>query len=255
MTKEEIIRLCKKEEDLPLPSLDLSYITAPGRMDTDSVPWDFYALVVQHTHERTYMLAMQAGGGEFLLSLPQLPYYTYATEDDASNVDLIRMRLAPQGVRVFKTQSPQEIPMDDDSLELVVNQHSAFDAAEVFRVLRPGGVFIAEQTGGNDALEINQWLRIRHPGDFAMWNLTKARQELEAAGLRVLAMQESVLYSRFYDVGAVVHYTRVFGWQFPGFRVDGRIDELCQVQKTIETYGFVACRAPRFVFLAQKPIG
>lgn len=253
MNKEEALSMCRRDEEVPLSGWDFSYIEAPGRMYTEEPPWNYREIALSYMQDVQHMLDMGTGGGEFLMSFPELPKYTHATEGYEPNVDLARMRLAYRGVRVHRVSDDDKLPLADESMELILNRHESYDAAEVFRVLRPGGIFVTQQVRSDDSLELNQWLKIPHPGDYTRWTLAFAQKELEETGFELLHGQEAEPQSRFYDAGAIVYFARMVPWQLPGISVDRCAQELWELQQNIQTNGYVQCRAPRFMIVARKP--
>jgi hypothetical protein len=82
---------------------------------------------------------------------------TVATEAWPPNVPIAAARLRPLGIPLVQDEcAPDNIgqdntergrlPFRDGAFALVANRHEAFLAAEVNRVLSPGGVFITQQT-------------------------------------------------------------------------------------------------------------
>src|SRR5207237_8975125 len=72
------------------------------------------------------------------------------TEEYAPNLALVRERFEPLGVCVadVRLADVDAMPFDSGEFDLVLNRQSAFNAAEVGRVLAPGGVFLTQQVHG-----------------------------------------------------------------------------------------------------------
>lgn len=96
------------------------------------------------------LLDYDTGGGEFLLSLGHPWQKTSATEGYPPNVELCRETLLPLGIHFKECQDPAKIPYPDESFDLIINRHGDFDAPELYRLLKSGGVFITEQVGGDN---------------------------------------------------------------------------------------------------------
>lgn len=103
------------------------------------------------------------------------------------------------------------MPFCDSAFDVVVNRHECFSPADLYRVLRPGGVFVTQQVGGGDADELRDVLDVDAPM-LARWDLAEARRQVEGAGLAVLASGEASLEARCTDVGALVAYVRSVPW-------------------------------------------
>ena len=55
------------------------------------------------------------------------------------------------------------MPFEDSRFDVVLNRHELDDPAEVFRVLRPGGVFLTQQVDGRDSEETHALFGGRRP--------------------------------------------------------------------------------------------
>ena len=87
------------------------------------------------------VLDLGTGGGEKLLEFKEvLPPHTVATEGYPPNYRLAQERLAPLGVEVVETNASlqQVLPFEDEQFDLVISRHTAFNIAEVERVLARG---------------------------------------------------------------------------------------------------------------------
>ncbi len=122
----------------------------------------------------------EQGGGEFLSSLQPLPKETFATEAYPPNVPIATGRLEPLGVRLLQASSDDGLPFEDGFFELVIDRDESFDAAEVFRILKPGGRLFP--AGGASELTGTSANRFDVSSPIA-WTLEIGLAELEDAGL------------------------------------------------------------------------
>lgn len=111
------------------------------------------------------------------------------------------------------------LPLPDAHFDLVINRHESFDPHEVRRILRPGGLFLTQQVGGQDNVELNQALQETVTLSYGAWDAAEAARQLRDAGLEVLDEREAFSPGRFVDIGAVVMYLRITPWQIDGFDV------------------------------------
>ncbi len=145
-----------------------------GRLTEDAPPWDYRQLVLQYLLNATALLDMGTGGGEFLASLPGLPANTQATEAYPPNIKIAKERLEPLGIRVHPLNDGEKLPLPDESFDLVINRHELFDPFEVYRILKPGGLFITQQVGGRDNIALNHFLAPGVDLEYADWDLEHA---------------------------------------------------------------------------------
>ncbi|RJE87489.1 hypothetical protein D3P07_14240 [Paenibacillus sp. 1011MAR3C5] len=124
---------------------------------------------------------------------------------------------------------------------------------EIYRVLKPGGLFITQQVGGQNNRELSRLLL----GDGAMvvdpqFNLANSSRELAAAGFTIHDSAEFFPEQRFNDVGAFVYLAKIAEWEFAGFSVEKCYNELCLLQEKVEKDGHFMSRKHRFFMIASK---
>ena len=247
--------LVTEAESASFSGWDFSWLK--GRYSEAAPPWDYREKVRAAMIGVRTMLDMGTGGGEVLSSLRPLPSNTYATESWSPNVEVARMRLEPLGVKVVKVKSEDDLPFDPDRFDLVTNRHEEFSAGEVYRVLRPGGVFITQQVGGMNTDELNQLLqkrihgKVTHPNP--SWSLSRAKAELKDAGFGIAEELEATYPSYFYDVGAVVYFLKHAPWEIPDFNTKIYREPLRELHQKVTREGRLAVTTSRFYVKATKP--
>ncbi len=224
-----------------------------GRFQEEhDLPWSYRALVREYLREDRMLLDYDTGGGEFLLSLGHPFERTAATEGYPPNAALCRKALLPLGIDFRECASPSAIPFPSGSFDLILNRHGSFDPAELFRLLRPGGVFLTEQVGEDNDRDLVERVLPGTPKPFPHKNLREQRAAFEAAGFQILRGEEAFRPIFFYDVGAFVWFARVIEWEFPGFSVDRCFDRLLALQEDIGRSGKIQGTIHRYLILAQK---
>lgn len=216
-------------------------------------PWDYQAEVAALLPAARTLLDMGTGGGEFLSSLAPLPPETWATEGHPPNVPVAAARLTPLGVRVVALEDERRLPLPDAHFDLVINRHESFDPAEVRRILRPGGIFLTQQVGGRDNIELNEALQDAVSLSYGDWGLATAAAQLRAAGLEVVDEREAVSPGHFADIGAVVMYLRIAPWQIEEFAVTTSRDRLLTLHRRMQAAGGLATSIHRFLLRARRP--
>lgn len=222
------------------------------RMHIAPLPWDYRELVLQRMSHASAMLDMGTGGGEFLAELGALPACTAATEAYPPNQPLARARLAPLGVQVVDVQDDGQLPFAAAAFDLVINRHESFAAAEVFRVLRPGGVFLTQQVGGKDNFELNEALQEQPYFEYHEWGLEAALDQLRAAGFEIIQQRKALPETRFDDLCAVVFYLKVVPWQIEGFDVPAYESKLKALLQKMTAEGGLKAHSDRFLVEARK---
>jgi SAM-dependent methyltransferase len=259
----DLDRLLGDAETTPTDGWDLGRLG--DRISIRPPAWNFERIVEEHARRASDLLDLGTGGGEWLASLRYRPPRTVATEAWPPNVDVAGRRLRPLGITVVRAggapdnaeQEPGEtrgrLPFPGSSFELISSRHESFVAAEIARVLVPGGVFLTQQTGG-DYGELYDALELPRPGrPRRSWDLDLAREQLGAAGLRVVDSAAGSEATTFADVGALAWYLRAIPWVVDGFAPDRHRSSLERLQQRIDADGPITISQPSFWLKAEKP--
>jgi SAM-dependent methyltransferase len=228
------------------------FVYLSGRMVQTSTSWDYRQIVLQKIPTADLLLDLDTGGGEFLSSLQPLPRHTYATEAYPPNVPIAKACLEPLGVRVCETPANGPLPFDVDSFDLVINRHGDISAAEIHRILKPGGRFITQQVGGRNNIRLNEILQDKVEFRDSNGTLDGAVRQLEEAGLKITDRREEYPPVEFTDIGAVVYYLKAIPWQVGGFSPEKYYTRLGKIHNIIQEKGKFASAAHRFFIEAQK---
>jgi SAM-dependent methyltransferase len=231
---------------------DFSHIVGRHESEENSLPWDYAGLIKARLLPEHSLLDMDTGGGEFLLSLGHAHENTAATEGYPPNVRLCRETLLPLGIDFKEWVYPSALPFKDGYFDIVINRHGAFDISEIKRVLKPRGLFITQQVGEENDIDL---IKLLIPGvkkSFPGWNLQNNVCAFKEAGFELLFAQEAFPAIRFFDVGALVWFARIIQWEFPGFSVENSFEQLCRAQAILDEQGEITSKTHRFAFVARK---
>ena len=244
----------------PFSGWDFSWLAS--RSTTGSLPWSYPRELARRAELASSMLDMGTGGGERLSKLSARPRKTVATEAWPPNVPVAAMRLRPLGIPVVQDEGAPDnveqsgaqrgrMPFSDGAFGLVANRHESFLAAEVSRVLSPGGTFITQQVDCHSYDDLYRLLGLQVPHRPDSW-LQLARRQVQDADLSVRAAVRGEERHALHDVGAVVYYLRVVSWAIPEFSLG---DCLEQLRAAHERPGIwpVRLRQRRFLLIAAKP--
>ncbi len=249
---EALLKNWKAEEEMAhIVGWDFSHIH--GRYEEeDDLPWDFRAVIGEHLKKEHRLLDMDTGGGEFLLSLGHPYPLTSATEGYPPNVKVCRRSLSPLGIDVREADDDSALPFADGVFDVVINRHGSFDPMELYRILKPKGLFITQQVGEENDRALVELLLPGTPKPFSGLNLAEQSWRFEKAGFAVLRGEEAFGPIRFFDIGALVWFARVIVWEFPGFSVDRCLPQLIRAQEVLEREGCVEGTTHRYLLVAQK---
>ena len=229
---------------------DFRYVAE--RWKESPLSWDYPQIVRNHIKPDIHFLDMDTGGGELLSLFQPLPRYTYAIEGYPPNVPVARNRLEPLGVKVIQTWGDDPLPFEDDLFDLVTNRHGSFIAPELYRALKPGGIFITQQVGGQNNFELNELIQDKPEFKFSYWKLDMAAKQLTDAGFQILDAREEFPETIIADIGALVFHLKIISWQIEDFSVKKYHDKLVRIHNLIQEKGDLRIRSHRFLIVAKK---
>lgn len=243
----------EEERAAQIHGWDFSHIA--GRYtEENELPWSYRSTVLRYIKPEHRLLDLETGGGEFLLSLNHPFANTSATEAYPPNVALCRETLLPLGIDFREAGGGDaRYPFEDARFDLVINRHGDFNASEIYRVLKSGGVFVTQQVGAeNDRELVKLLLPHRKELPFPEQYAETASRKFQEAGFEILDVQEAFCPIKFFDVGALVWFARVIAWEFPDFSVDACLENLLEAQRILEKEGCIEGRIHRFLLAARK---
>jgi SAM-dependent methyltransferase len=244
----------------PFSGWDFSWLA--GRSATERLPWSYERELARRAALADILLDMGTGGGERLSALAPRPRRTVATEAWPPNVPVAAARLHPVAVPVVQDEGAPDntrqdgsergrMPFADGAFALVASRHEAFRAAEVARVLEPGGTFITQQVDYHAYDDLYQIVGLQVPEQPDSW-LPLALRQVREAGLIVRGAVRGAERHDFRDVGALVYYLRVVGWAIPEYSLHGCKAALRAAHETPELWP-ASFRQRHFLLVAAKP--
>jgi SAM-dependent methyltransferase len=246
----------------PFAGWDFSWLDA--RTTTEPLPWSYRAEVARHAAGASAMLDLGTGGGEWLARLDPRPARTVATEAWPPNVPVAAQRLRPAGIAVVQDEGAPDnapghpaatpgrgrLPFGGAAFDLVIDRHEAFLAAEVHRILVPGGTFVTQQVDTRSSDDLYRLLGLAPPAQPASW-LPMACQELEEAGFAIRIAQAGEERQYFHDVAGIIYYLRAVGWSVPEFTLDRFAGRLRRLHEDPGAWPLVN-RHRRFLIVAAR---
>ena len=253
MDRKDLLEKWLKEEEVAhIKGWDFSHIHGRYEEETD-LPWNYEEIIKKHLNPDAYLLDIDTGGGEFLLSLKHSNEMTSATEAYAPNVQLCKETLLPLGIDFREGDGLGILPFEDKKFDIVINRHGDFNPKEIYRVLKSGGIFITEQVGAENDRELVELLFNNVPElPFPDQYLNIAVEKFKKSGFKIINDEEAFRPIKFFDVGALVWFARIIEWEFPNFTVKNNLENLFKAQDILEKNGAIEGNIHRFLLVAKK---
>jgi SAM-dependent methyltransferase len=240
------------EEKHSFKGWDFSYLN--NRTSEEPLPWSYDEIVRKYLNPNDILLDMGTGGGEYLLTLNHPYGNTFATEAYPPNFKLCQNTLKPLGIDVRQVFNDNYLPFENGMFDIIINRQECYDINEVYRLLKPNGVFITQQVGGLNNKELSKFLISDFEEIVSSDHTLKSNIKLiENKGLSILKSNEYFPKLKFFDIGALVYFAKIIEWEFPTFSVDICFKQLCDLQILLEQQGFIESTEHRFIIVAQKP--
>ncbi len=241
-----------EEASAKMHGWDFSHIDERYTEETD-LPWNYRDCILRYLKPDMKILDVDTGGGEFLLSLEHPCHNLSATEAWPPNVELCTRTLLPLGIDFRAADGKLPLPFKDESFDLVINRHGDYLPEDIFRILKPNGIFITEQVGAeNDRDLVELLLEDAGTLPFPEQYLQIATEKFQKAGFYIVEKQECFRPIKFFDVGALVWFAHIIEWEFPGFSVDSCLNGLFAAQHLLDANGCVEGKIHRFLLIARK---
>ena len=231
-TDDEILEWLRNEYDHPFAGWDFSYVSGTRRLMIGFDFWDYLTIAANTVKKCQTVLEQGTGGGERfrkILEAAEFGGKAYATEGYAPNVKKAREQLAPYMVEVIDVGEENRLPVENASIDLVLNRHSGFFFDDHLRVLRPGGAVVTQQVGGLTNRSILEALGVPLEDPSTVTMMEHHRREAEDAGFDVVVAAESFPVTAYTDVGALVYVLKAVPWQIPDFSIDRYAEPLLKL--------------------------
>lgn len=164
---------------------DFSHIRNRYKEEED-FPWDFFDVIKTYLRESDYLLDMETGGGEFLLSFNHNPNLSAAIEGYEPNIKICEERLLPLGINFKACDGGDKLSFENECFDIITNRHGDYDVNEIKRVLKKGGLFLTQQVGARNDRELVELLLGDIEVPFKDAYLEIALKEFENKGFEIL---------------------------------------------------------------------
>ena len=251
MDKVQLLQYLLEEESKAFSGWDFSYLD--GRWDDEELPWDYKTIVLQYLNPNHKLLDMGTGGGEFLMSLNHPYNNTSVTEGYNPNYEICKEKLVPLGIKVYNYIGDEKLHLiNDNEYDIVINRHESYNEEELYRILKPNGIFITQQVGALNNNELATFFNEKHVNQFPEMTLTKSIERLKKYNFEIIYSNEYFPILKFYDLGAIAYFAKIIKWEFINFSVKDNIDKFIILQKQLEKTGYISSKEHRFIIVSRN---
>jgi len=156
------------------------------------------------------------GGGERFLSLSEAYALGIGLDPDPAMLATARANGASSGAKhvCWVRGRGEELPVADDSVDVVLNRHANVAPEEALRVLRPGGLLIMQEVGARNLQAICSTFGCGPGGQYdhdPEGTIYRVANRFRALGAAVLAMAEYDVLYVLLDVASLLFLLRGVG--------------------------------------------
>jgi len=216
--------------------------------------WDFLEIVKNYVDKKTILLDIGTGGGELLLKIARFVKKAYGIDNSESMINTAKRNLEKsQQINVeFKLADAEKLPFPKEYFNVVTCRHAPFYTEELFRVLKPNGIFITQQVGEKDKENIKKIFgRGQSFGERVGTLMTTYLQELKNQGFKILrkdTYNAIEYYANIKDLIFLLKNTPII----PNFDLKRDQKFLGEIEKRYKTKEGIKTNSFRFLIICRR---
>ena len=215
--------------------------------------WDYIEIVKNYINRETVLLDIGTGGGEVLLKIAPFVRRAYGIDCSRNMIITAKKNLAKSKVSnvEFKSANARKLPFRKEYFDVVICRHSEFYPKEVFRVLKPNGVFITQQVGERDKENIKRVFgKGQAFGERAGTLMKKYLRELRKVGFKIIKKDtyNAIEYYSIEDLKFLLRNTPII----PGFNSKRDQKFLEEIERKYKRKDGIKTNSFRFLIICKK---
>jgi SAM-dependent methyltransferase len=222
-----------------------------NRVQEEPLPWDLRLVTKKFLDGRQSLLDMFVSSADFINGFSDLPPRVAFVDRLPVDTPEQVWNVKDTHVHVKHSTGDCLLPFPDASFDIILNRNNKYEIGEICRVLAPGGVFLTQQIGGMNALDLCAALgmTIKITGRSLLQNAAVFIR----AGLRLVDHGESLGKQRFYRVDDILYYIKHVPLLAECFNAATFQQELEVLEKLLEQQGYYDCISHRYFIVVEKP--
>lgn len=229
---------------------DFTYLDR--KMSIEKPDWSYSEIVSSYLKSTMNLLDMGTGGGELLLQFKHPYDKTAVTEGYDKNYQFLLTTLKPLGIEIQFVDEDDCLNFPDNSFDIILNSHESFSISEVQRVLKPSGIFITQQVGDFNGVNLASRLIPNYKKESFDFHLTLVEEQLRKNQFEILFKNEQYLKQKFFDMDGLIYYVKTIPWEYRNFSVTKNFEQLIGLYEELQRTGFIYNLQHRFVLVAKN---
>ena len=236
------------------PKIGWDFSKVFERVNTIGKKWNFLDIVKNHLKKETILLDIGTGGGEKILKMAK--YVEKAFGIDISKGMIITAKKNQVESKMsnveFKLANANKLPFPKDYFDVVTCKHAPFSVKELFRVLKPNGIFITQQVGEEDKQNIKDIFgRGQSFGEKDGTSMNKYIKELKKFGFEILkedTYDATQYFESMEDIIFLLKNTPII----PNFKIEKDKEYLEEFKKKYKTEKGIETNSNRYLIISRK---
>ena len=221
-----------------------------SRVKIEGKKWNWTDIVEKYTAPNNTLLDLGTGGGEYLIELSKNTKKSCGIDNIKAMVDRAKQNAKEKGVHnvEFKLADVSKVPYAGGCFDIVTCRHAPFSIKEVKRVLKPGGLFITQQLGNRNKLNLLKYF----DSAFYSGKTTQGTLKiLKSEGFEILMIDEYIAKEYFQDMEDLIFLLENTP-NVPDFNRDKYQRQLQMISDKLTTPKGIAIDNHEFIIICRK---
>ena len=224
------------------------------RVKTIGKKWNFLETVKTFLKKETILLDIGTGGGEKLLQIAKFVKKAYGIDISKGMIITAKKNLSESKTSnvEFKLADANKLPFPKDYFDVITCKHAPFSVKELFRVLKPNGIFITQQVGEKDKQNIKDIFgRGQSFGGKSGTSMNRYIKELEQFKFKIIKKETynaTQYFESMKDIIFLLKNTPII----PHFNIEKDKKYLQELEEKYKTAEGIKTNSNRYLIISKK---